>query len=193
MNIGIDDFLAQLGALLNRPPPLNFQGIKAANSICHRLESEIPVCLGSRQPSPLSDVLQQVSESVDRLPYELQGLVNFILKSADFFPWYQRSAPVFPAFMEGHANAEIIGPRGLVIREDVAVGVTIMRPRLTYPDHHHSPEEIYIVLSEGLWRQNGYPWISPGPGGYVYNPPDILHSMKSLETPLFAIWCLNLD
>ncbi|GGK55894.1 hypothetical protein GCM10007941_02700 [Amphritea balenae] len=93
--------------------------------------------------------------------------------------------------MKGHVNAEIIGPKGLEVREDIIVGITLMRPGITYPDHHHPPAEIYIVLSEGLWRQKDLAWTSPGPGGYVYNPPDIIHAMKSLNTPLFALWCLK--
>jgi hypothetical protein len=106
--------------------------------------------------------------------------------------WYKRTAHNSPKFMNGHANADIIGPMGLHVHNDIKIGVTLMRRYLTYPDHHHLPEEVYIVLSDGLWRQNQEPWWSPGPGAYVYNKPNIIHAMKSVETPLCAIWCLNL-
>ena len=76
---------------------------------------------------------------------------------------------------------------------DVQIGVTIMAPQTTYPDHRHPPEEVYIALSDGQWRQNDGPWNEPGIGGLVYNPENIVHSMRSGKEPLFAIWCLPLS
>lgn len=144
------------------------------------------------QANPLSDILLQVKSSYQSLPAEVHPLVGSFFNIADYLAWYKRPAPDMPDFMIGHANAEIIGPRGLERRDDLVVGVTLMRPGITYPDHQHPPEELYIVLSEGLWRQNDNPWWSPGHGGLVYNPADIVHSMRSLETPLFALWCLQM-
>jgi hypothetical protein len=93
-------------------------------------------------------------------------------------------------FLSGHANATIIGPEGLEIRRDVWFGVSLMAPHIQYPDHHHPPEEIYVVLSSGQWRQASNPWHEPGIGGLVYNPPDIVHAMRSTEQPLLALWFL---
>jgi hypothetical protein len=93
-------------------------------------------------------------------------------------------------FLNGHANATIIGPEGLEIRRDVWIGVSLMAPHTRYPDHRHPPEEIYVVLSDGLWRQASDPWHEPGIGGLVYNPPNIMHAMRSTERPLLALWFL---
>ena len=84
----------------------------------------------------------------------------------------------------------IVGPHGLEPRDDVWVGVSLLAPAVLYPDHRHLPEEIYLVLSKGYWRQESDAWLQPGIGGIVYNPPDIVHAMRSGEAPLFAIWCL---
>jgi quercetin dioxygenase-like cupin family protein len=95
------------------------------------------------------------------------------------------------AFLHGHANATITGPdEGLEIRPDVRIGVSLMAPQTRYPDHHHPPEEIYIVLSDGDWWQANGVWHAPGIGGLVYNPPDILHAMRSGDAPLLALWFL---
>jgi quercetin dioxygenase-like cupin family protein len=93
-------------------------------------------------------------------------------------------------FLNGHANAAITGPEGLEIRHDVRIGVSLMAPNTRYPDHRHPPEEIYVVLSGGQWRQAGGPWYEPGVGGLVYNPPNIAHAMRSTERPLLALWFL---
>ncbi len=93
-------------------------------------------------------------------------------------------------FLNGHANATIIGSEGLEIRNDVWVGVSLLAPHTRYPDHRHPPEEIYVVLSAGQWRQADEPWHEPGIGGLVYNPPNIVHAMRSGELPLLALWFL---
>jgi quercetin dioxygenase-like cupin family protein len=93
-------------------------------------------------------------------------------------------------FLNGHANATIVGQEGLEIRRDVWIGVSLMAPHTRYPDHHHPPEEIYVVASDGQWRQASDPWHEPGIGGLVYNPPNIVHAMRSTERPLLALWFL---
>ena len=93
-------------------------------------------------------------------------------------------------FVDGHANAMIVGPNGFEIRDDVWVGVSLLAPHVRYPDHNHAPEEVYLVLSEGKFRQGEGDWFEPGIGGSFYNTPHIKHAMASGDKPLFAVWCL---
>ncbi|WP_026186811.1 dimethylsulfoniopropionate lyase [Ensifer sp. BR816] len=93
-------------------------------------------------------------------------------------------------YLDGHANAMIIGPGGLEDRRDLWFGVTLMAPNVRYPDHDHAPEEVYLVLSEGEFRQGQGAWFSPGIGGSFYNEPGIRHAMRSVDTALFAFWVL---
>ena len=97
------------------------------------------------------------------------------------------------AFREGHANALIVGPGGLEQREDVLVGASLVAPGVRYVDHHHPPEEIYIVLSEGEWFREGRGWYVPGIGGTVYHPPNVVHAMRAGPAPLLAVWLLWVD
>ena len=59
-----------------------------------------------------------------------------------------------PLFANGHANADILGsvPEALEQRDDVWIGLSLMAPGITYPDHSHPPEEVYLALSRGFWR-----------------------------------------
>lgn len=93
-------------------------------------------------------------------------------------------------FDDGHANAMIVGPGGIEERNDVWLGVTVMAPNVRYPDHSHEPEETYLVLSEGEFRQGEGEWFTPGIGGTFYNLPNIKHAMRSGARPLLAIWAL---
>ena len=93
-------------------------------------------------------------------------------------------------FRANHANAVVVGVDGIEQRNDVRIGVSLVAPNTHYPDHTHPPEEIYAVLSDGAWRQNEGAWRKPGLGGTVHNVPNILHGMRSCDTPLLAVWSL---
>jgi mannose-6-phosphate isomerase-like protein (cupin superfamily) len=75
-------------------------------------------------------------------------------------------------------------------REDVWVGVSLMAPNTSYPVHHHPPEEVYLVLSEGEWWNDADGWFKPGFGRTVYHRPDQRHAMRSGGEPLLALWAL---
>lgn len=94
-------------------------------------------------------------------------------------------------FVDGHANAMILGPGGIEDRLDVWLGVTLMAPNVRYPDHRHTPEEVYLVLSHGEFLQDDRGWFTPGIGGSFYNVPHIRHAMRSGDKPLFAFWALR--
>lgn len=97
-----------------------------------------------------------------------------------------------PELNVAYADVTLVGPRGLVPSDAVEIGVSLMAPNTTYPDHQHPPEEIYIALSHGEWRQEARPWHEPGIGGLVFNPAGIVHAMRSGPAPFLAVWCLPL-
>ena len=84
----------------------------------------------------------------------------------------------------------IIGDGGLEARQDLRMGASLLAPNTFYPNHQHPPEEVYIALTPGHWRQEAGPWREPGIGGLVYNPPNIIHAMQSDTSALLAIWML---
>ncbi len=106
--------------------------------------------------------------------------------------WYTRpgSDSADARFATGHANATIIGKGGFEECPKVRIGVSLLAPDVSYPDHRHPPEEVYVPLSPGAWRQEDNPWREPGLDGVIYNPPNILHAMRASTVPLLATWCL---
>lgn len=64
-------------------------------------------------------------------------------------------------FHDGHGNSMIIGPGGYEDRPDIGLGVSLLAPNVRYPDHDHAPEETYLVMTEGLFRQGDGNWFPP--------------------------------
>jgi len=106
--------------------------------------------------------------------------------------WSKRpyTGPDANHFAVSHGNALVIGPQGLEECPSALLGVSLMAPATSYPEHSHPPDELYLALSAGEWRQGEADWFSPGVGGAVRNPPGVVHAMRSTDKPLFAIWGL---
>ena len=107
--------------------------------------------------------------------------------------WSQRNggSSASANFMAGHANAMVVGPGGIENRDDAWVGISLLAPHVRYPDHQHAPEEVYLALSPGEFRQADGRWFEPGVGETFFNKPSIVHAMRSGRAPLFAVWCLR--
>ena len=143
----------------------------------------LPVC---RYVDQALAIARAAGGSIKNLAESLRGIEPFLT-------WSRRQGAdeVLTDFAEGHANAMVVGPGGLETRTDISIGISLMAPNVQYPDHRHPPEEIYVALSAGAWRQADGPWVTPGIGGFVHNPPNIVHAMRSESTPLLAIWYLR--
>ena len=143
---------------------------------------------------PACEFLRPAITTLEQYAPDLSPLADALRGLAPELVWRQRSSDD-PVFMQGHASAALVGPEpeALEQRSDVRVGISLIAPGITYPDHRHPPEEVYIVLSDGEWRQGSGPWHAPGLGGIVYNPHDIVHAMRSRDRPLLTIWCLPVD
>lgn len=105
--------------------------------------------------------------------------------------WRRRpTANAGPEFADNHANTVFVGADGLEVRHDVRIGASLVAPNTRYPDHDHPPEEMYLALSAGIWRNGDTDWTEPGIGGLFHNTPGITHAMRSGDAPLLTIWCL---
>lgn len=163
---------------------------RAASKICDALSS-ITALMPDAVPArlPACEHFAAAIATAKHGPADIAQLADSLVALEPRLTWYQRPGAAQP-FKDQHANAMIVGPRGLEQRHDVQIGVSLMAPGSVYPDHRHLPEEVYVVLSPGFWRQESRAWHEPGVGGLVYNPPDIIHAMRAVTAPLLAIWWL---
>ena len=139
---------------------------------------------------PVCDWIEAALEAAEGGPR--QGLADCFGALVDRLDWKRRLSadPSDHLFWDGHANAMICGPGGLETRDDLWIGATVMAPGVTYVDHDHPPEEIYLSLAPGEWWNAGMDWTDPGARGVIYNPPGIRHAMRSGAGPFLALWFL---
>ncbi len=140
--------------------------------ITQALETEYP-CIA---PKPvLLPVCELLDIAVDNVSADssLVDHAKALLALSPQLHWWHRTRDVEPGspMATGHANAMVIGGQGLEERDDVSVGISLIAPGIQYPEHHHPPEEIYLVMSEGWWQKSGGEWFEPGSGVLVHNPP----------------------
>lgn len=151
-----------------------------------RLGADHPPRRGARLP--VCDHLGVAVDAARAHDGPVAELADAIARIGDEVAWGQRSdADDHPAaFAEGHADAVLVHSGGP--EPEALVGLSLLAPGVTYPDHQHPPEEVYVVLSPGEFRRHGEQWHAPGIGGVVYNPPTVLHAMRSGDAPLLAVW-----
>lgn len=187
----VDELSQTIAAAIATGSPIEPEARQCAKSLIAALKA--PAVANLVEPVvdlPALEYLGQAIDAAQAGDQPIAALAQAFSKIANRLPWYRRVAPQAPDFAEGHANAQIIGPRGLEMRGNIIVGVSLMAPNIRYPDHKHPPQEIYLVMSEGEWRNQNTSWQSPGYGGLVYNPANITHTMRAGNLPLLAIWCL---
>ena len=88
-----------------------------------------------------------------------------------------------------YAYAELVGPTGPVITDEIILGLVLFAPGCTYPAHaHEGISESYICLS-GTVSENDQGVYAPG--SLIFNPPGQLHRITvSKDNPalLFYAW-----
>jgi hypothetical protein len=188
----LQEFLATLAAALGERVPLGSPEACAAGRIFGALQTVAAPSGAPPTRFPVVDHLPSALAAAAEAPAAVARHAAALEALAPQLIWRRRAnAEDDPRFTAGHASSTIVGPGGIEDRSDVWVGISLLAPRVVHPDHRHPPEEIYLVMSDGDWRQNDGAWHAPGRGGIVYNPPDIVHAMRAGPlAPLLATWCL---
>jgi dimethylpropiothetin dethiomethylase len=128
----------------------------------------------------ISDVIEDDPEVVDRAPAVLPAVDHLaraldtgarsVLASlstslrtvSDRLTWEHGYDRVPPALARKYAYCEVLGPRGPVRSERLVLGVVLLAPDTTYPQHAHPEiEESYVAIS-GPWSENDAAVYAPG-------------------------------
>lgn len=133
------------------------------------------LCLGDATTAPICALINQV---------------NPILH------WRRNSSYADADFLDGYAYCELVGPSGHQRDIEIALGLLLLAPHVTYPAHAHRAAEIYAVIAgRAQWQQGDRVWRSRAPADTIHHAAQEPHAMRTMHEPLLAVylWQDHLD
>ena len=135
--------------------------MKANAVIAPQPPAQKPVCAHLRRA--LDEGRQGVAAPIVRALDAVQGALS----------WQYGYEKVPRGLQNSYAYAEIAGPNGPVISDEIILGVVLFAPNCTYPAHAHKGiTESYVCLSGAVSENHQGVYV---PGSVIFNPPDHLH------------------
>lgn len=92
-------------------------------------------------------------------------------------------------FLDGYGWVELFGTRGHFANDVLAGGFLLLGPGISYPDHHHVAEEIYVPLTGGTrWRKGEGGFVLRAADEVIHHPSNVNHAMRTGAEPLLALY-----
>jgi len=113
-------------------------------------------------------------------------LIRAIESVQDSLIWQYGYEKVPRGLDKKYAYAELCGPNGPIITNEVILGLVLFAPKCTYPAHSHAGiSESYVCLS-GAVSENHQGVYAPG--SMIFNPPEHMHriTVSNQEPSLLA-------
>lgn len=142
-------------------------------------------------PGPRLDCLSWLPRCAEIAGEGWQSLAALLTANSDALRWGQTysSADFGPDFMRRYGWTEIFGTRGHFVNDRLAGGFLLLGPGVTYPDHHHVAEEVYVPLTGGTeWRMSGAEFAVRGAGEVIHHRSSVSHAMRTGAEPLLALY-----
>lgn len=142
---------------------------------------------------PVLQYMPRAIENARAVPNGMHNIAGAFEKLWPYLDWWKRDCTdsFEEPFYSGHANAMIIGPRGLMTHPHVSIGVSLIQPNVTYPQHRHREEEIYLAMSEGTWFNETMGWYQLGACSIVHHRSWLPHTYRAGSEPFLNIWVLH--
>ena len=95
------------------------------------------------------------------------------------------------AFLDNYCHALLTGPDGPLKCESPLGAFVLFGPETLYKDHSHTPNEIYLALTDGgEWRVGDSGWRSLEAGDTIFVPSETVHAIRTGSEPIltFSFW-----
>jgi hypothetical protein len=135
--------------------------------------------------------LRHLPQAVTAAAPRALSLAEHLAGATDSLRWAQTytAADFGDDFLGGYGWTEIFGTRGHFRSSEVAGGFLLLGPNLTYPDHHHVAEEIYVPLTGGTeWRMGNGDFALRDACDIIHHPSNVSHAMRTGSAPLLALY-----
>ena len=154
-----------------------------ASSVRHRSSR-----LGALPPQ-FQSVLQYLADALARAPSSTTAVCTSLTALQGALHWRQNASYSDPEFLRGYGYCELLGPAGHWLSNRISLGLLLLGPNLTYPEHLHPATELYVVLSgNAQWRQGRDPWRRRPPASVIEHASMEPHAMRTGAEPLLAAY-----
>lgn len=103
----------------------------------------------------------------------MSGMVRALESVMPDLSWQYGYEKVPKGLLGSYAYAEVTGPQGPVVTDDIILGIVLFAPGCTYPAHAHKGiTESYVCLSGAVSENHQGVYV---PGSMIFNPPEHLH------------------
>jgi len=113
---------------------------------------------------------------------------------ATAFRQVSKHLPWVPSFRsdDGGRAMALCALNDVLSLDPVRAGLVYVGAQRSYPEHQHTPQEMYLILAgEARWRHGGNAEYKPvRPGVSIYNPSDSLHGIVAGSDPVVALYVL---
>ena len=157
---------------------------KARDAISKLIKSNAPVNVQPRATKPVTAHLRRALDEGRR--GSLAAAVRALDAVADDLSWQYGYEKVPKGLANSYAYAELAGPNGPVMSNDIILGIVLFAPACTYPAHAHKGiTESYVCLSGAVSENHAGVYV---PGSMIFNPPEHLHriTVSDREPALLA-------
>jgi hypothetical protein len=136
-------------------------------------------------------VLQWLDAAIANSAPEFKEITKYLSLLGSSLAWSQTysAAEAKTAFLNRYGWTELIGLRGPVASEKLAVGFLLLGPEIEYPAHCHVAEEVYVPLSGAAqWQGGDGVWREQLAGARMRHASCESHAMRTAEAPLLALY-----
>ena len=143
------------------------------------------------EPAPPLESLSWLPRAAAIAGEPWRPLARLLAETGSDLRWGQTyTAADFGAdFLSRYGWSEIFGTRGHFANHRLAGGFLLLGPQITYPDHHHVAEEIYIPLTGGAdWRSGDKAFAPRDAGEVIHHRSTVSHAMRTGGEPLLALY-----
>lgn len=140
------------------------------------------------QPPAQKPVTAHLKRALDEGRGDRMGSTIRALESVqDDLSWQYGYEKVPKGLVGNYAYAEVAGPSGPVVSEEIILGIVLFGPGCTYPAHaHRGITESYVCLSGAVSENHQGVYV---PGSMIFNPPEHLHRITvGINEPALLIY-----
>lgn len=152
------------------------------------LDFDCPDRLFEPRSLPVQEYLPRLS-SMATTPY--RAIIDSLIQTQSDLRFGQTySVTDFGAgFLRQYGWIKLLGPDAYWHSDQLASGFLILGDDVTYPQHSHQAEEIYLPISGNAeWYRQDRGWQKQSAGSLIHHASKVKHATRTIGEPLIALY-----